>query len=43
MNYLFTLFGFAMLANAKTDNERAIGAVVAGAGLNDVLREHKET
>lgn len=43
MNYLFTFFGFVMLSRAETDNQRAIGAVVAGAGLNDVLREHKET
>lgn len=43
MNYLFTIIGFAMLANAKTDTERTIGAVVAGAGLNDVLREHKDS
>lgn len=41
MNYFCTFFGFMMLANASSDNERAIAAVVAGAGLNDVLRENK--
>lgn len=42
MNYMFTIVGFIMLAGAKTDTQRTIGAIVAGAGLNDVLREHKE-
>lgn len=41
MNYFFTFLGFVMLSKAGTDNQRAIGAVVAGAGLNSVLREHK--
>lgn len=42
MNYLCTILGFLMLANAESGNERAIGAVVAGAGLNDILRDMKE-
>lgn len=43
MNILFTLLGLGMIVSAETDNQRTIGAIMAGAGLNDVLREHKET
>lgn len=42
MNIIFTLLGLAMIANSESDSERVIGAVVAGAGLNDVLREHRD-
>lgn len=42
MNYLFTIVGFLMVGSAKTDNSRTVGAIVAGAGLNDILREHKD-
>lgn len=42
MNLVFTVVGFVMLAGAKTDTQRTVGAIVASAGLNDVLREHKE-
>lgn len=41
MNYLFTVIGFLMVGSAQTDNSRTIGAIVAGAGLNDILREGK--
>lgn len=43
MSVLFTLLGLVMVASSESDNARTIGAVLAGAGLNDVLREHKDT
>lgn len=42
MNIIFTLLGLTMIASSESDSGRTIGAVVAAAGLNDVLREHKD-
>lgn len=42
MNTLFAVVGVFMIAGASSDAGRTIGAVMAGAGLNDILREHKE-
>lgn len=41
MNYLCVLLGLLALASADSDNERAIAAVIAGAGLNNALRESR--
>lgn len=43
MNTVLALLGLGMIMGSKSENTRTIGAVLAGAGLNDVLREHKET
>lgn len=43
MNVLITILGFGMIVNSNSDKSRTIGAIVAGAGLNDILREHKES
>lgn len=42
MNLLFTALGLVMIVNSNSDTSKTIGAIVAGAGLNDVLREHKD-
>lgn len=43
MNLIFTILGLSMIASSESDSGRTIGAVLAGAGLNDVLREHKDS
>lgn len=43
MNFLFSALGLLMIASSENDVQRTIGAIVAGAGLNDILREHKES
>lgn len=42
MNPLFTALGLVMIVGSDSDSSRTIGAIVAGAGLNDVLREHRD-
>lgn len=42
MNLLVSAIGFLLIANAENEGQRTIGAVLAAAGVNDVLREHKE-
>lgn len=41
MNMLISALGFLLIANAEGDSQRTIGAVLAGAGLNDMLRERE--
>lgn len=36
------MLGLVMIAGSESDSSRTIGAVLAGAGLNDMLREHKD-
>lgn len=43
MNLFFTVLGLVMITSSETDSSRTIGAVMAGAGLNDILREHKNS
>lgn len=43
MNFLFTLLGLGMIATSTEGKGLTIGAIVAGAGLNDILREHKQS
>lgn len=43
MNVIFAVLGLVMIASSKTDSSRTVGAVMAGAGLNDILREHKDS
>lgn len=42
MNLLFTLLGLGMIVASTEGKGQTIGAIVAGAGLNDILREHKQ-
>lgn len=42
MNVLLSGLGLLMIVKASSESQRAIGAVVFGAGLNDILREHSD-
>lgn len=43
MNVLISTIGFLLIARAENDAQRTVGAVLAAAGVGDVLREYKET
>lgn len=43
MNIIFTVLGLVMIAGSDSDSSRTVGAVLAGTGLNDMLREHANT
>lgn len=43
MNVLVSAVGFLLIASAGNDAQRTVGAVLAAAGVSDVLREYKET
>lgn len=43
MNVLFALLGLGMIVASTEGKGQTIGAIVAGAGLNDILREHKQS
>lgn len=42
MNLLISAVGFLLIAGAGNESQRTIGAVLAAAGVNDILRDHKE-
>jgi hypothetical protein len=42
MNILFTLLGLGMIITSTEGKGQTIGAIVAGAGLNGVLRENEQ-
>lgn len=42
MNIVLSGLGLLMIVSASSESQRAIGAVVFGAGLNDILREHSD-
>lgn len=43
MNMLLSALGLLMIASANSETQRTLGVVMAGAGLNDILREHRDS
>lgn len=43
MAQLAAVLGLSLILGSSDDKVRTVGAILAGAGVNDMLREHRDT